>query len=269
MTPASTPGFTWATWSRGAPTSASTLSTACCLPLEAEMLMASRPRWSATCPPPTSGRWKLPWRCPAAATPAPSSMARSWSLEVTSTTPTPGPCARTTPPPTLGRIRAAWAHLEDGTAPPPWETEPTSSAAASWEAVGRGWMSWPSSPTTLTMGSGATVRLCTLEWAQRVFPCWTARSISWEAGTRARRSTRSAFRFTTLTSMNGLRMMNCPKLQSVFHAVSSPSQHGRHESPEPVQCLLHQSVYKSLDDHNDVVYMSKSLQLFCWRNLPP
>lgn len=56
--------------------------------------------------------------------------------------------------------------------------------------------------------------------------------------------------------MNGLRMTSCQKLQSAFHAVLSPSPQGKHESPEPVQCLLHQSVYKDLDDDNDVVYIS-------------
>ena len=266
MTHASTIGFTWATWSRGAPTSASTPSTASCLPSEGETLTASRPLWSAMCPPPTSGRWKPPWRCPAAATAAPSSTARSLYQEVTSTTPTPGPCARMTPPLTLGRIRTVWAHPEGGTALPPWETEPTSSVAASWEVAGRGWTSSPSNHTTPATGSGATARLFTQEWAQPAFPLWTTRCISSEAGTRARRSTRNAFRFTTLTSMNGLRMMSCQKLQSAFHAALSPSPQGKHESPEPVQCLLHQSVYKGLDDDNNVVYISKCLQLFCCRN---
>lgn len=232
---------------------------ASCLPLEGEMLMVFRLLWSAMCPHLTSGRWKLPWRCPAAVTPALSLMARSLCLEVTSTMPTPGRCVLMTPPLTPGRIRAVWAHLEAGTVPPLRETELMLSVAVSWAAAGRGWMSLLSNLTTLTMGSGATAHLFTQEWAQPVLPFWTTRCISSEAGMRGRRSTRNAFRFITLISMNGLRMTSCQKLQLASHAVLSTYRHGKHGSPEPVRFHLHQSVYKGLDN-NDVVYMSKGLQ---------
>lgn len=245
MIPALTLGFTWTTCFRGALTSASTPSTACCLPSVAVTPMASRPPLSATCPPPTSGRWKPLWMSLAAATPAPSSTAKSSYQEATSTTPTPGPCARTTPPPTPGRIRAAWAHLEAGTAPPPLETGPTSLVVVSWVVVVRGWMSSLLSLTILTMGSGATAHLFTREWARLVFPFQIIRCISWEAGTRVRRSTRNAFRCLTPTWMNGLKMTSCQRRQSAFRAASSPCQHGKLGSPELVQCPLHQSVYRS------------------------
>lgn len=206
--------------------------------------MASRPLWSATCPPPTSGKWKLPWMCLAAVMLALLLMAKSWYQEVISITPTPGLCAHTTRPPTPGRIRAVWARLEAGTAPQPWATGPMSSAAASLEVVEKGWMSSLLNPTTLTVASGATARRSTQGWAQQAFPFWITRSISSEAGMKARRSTKNAFRFITQTSMNGLKTTSCQKLQLVFRAASSPYPRGKHASQEPVQCPLHQSVYK-------------------------
>lgn len=154
----STPGFTWQTWISGAPTSAWMCSMASFLQWVVATRRGASPRLSATCLQLISGRWRHPWRCPGAATPAQWWTVGSWSREVILITLTLARCACTTPAKIAGRISPASAPQGGGTAQCPFWKGSMSWVGLSWGGELKGSTFSPWSVTVLTRGNGVTRR---------------------------------------------------------------------------------------------------------------
>lgn len=217
MTLASTPGSTWPACVSAAHTSPWLPAAVDCSPLAGATWKVSWPPARATCPPPTPGRCVPPWRCPAAATPAPLCPPEtSWWPVATSTAPTPALWRATTWRPTPGPRSLPWRRPAAGTAPPPLEGRCTWWEEASWGPVESGWMCCQWRSTLLRVDHGAGPPRCLLVWALQVCPRWQKSCTCWAAGMKRRNATRRPCRNTTRPQTAGLwpRIFPSPRLES-------------------------------------------------------